>query len=177
MPLSERVYCVAVTFKITEQGEQWICIKFSLSLNIPLWKVVRWFRRLQLWATRDWQLHHDNTPIHASRLMQSFLVKRQITQVTQPLYSPDLAPCDFWLLPKLKSPLKGKRLQTIDVIQENKTGQLIAIRELCEVPRCLLWRALRHHCPMYIVVSCIFFNKCLYFSYYLGGYLLDRPCI
>ena len=37
------------------------------------------------------------------------------------------------------------------------------LEELCEVPRCLLWRNLRHHCPMYNV-SCIFFNKCLYYS-------------
>ena len=29
-------------------------------------------------------------------------------------YSPDFASCDFWLLPKLKSHLKGKRFQTID---------------------------------------------------------------
>ena len=39
--------------------------------------------------------------------MQSFLVKHQITQVTQTRYSPDVAPCDFWLFPKLKSALKG----------------------------------------------------------------------
>ena len=32
------------------------------------------------------------------------------------------------------------------------------------------------NCPMYNV-SCIFFNKCLHFSYYMVGYLLDRPCI
>ena len=42
-------------------------------------------------------------------------------------YSPDLVPCNFWLFPKLKSPLKGKRFQTIDEIQENTTGQLMAI--------------------------------------------------
>ena len=40
-------------------------------------------------------------------------------------HSPDLLPCNFWLLPKLKSPLKGKRLWTIDGIQENMTGQLM----------------------------------------------------
>ena len=59
--------------------------------------------------------------------MQSFLAKLQITQVTQLPYSPDLAPCNFWLFPKLKSPLKGKRFQTIDEIQENIMGQLMAI--------------------------------------------------
>ena len=34
-----------------------------------------------------------------------FLAKHHITQVCQPLYSLDQASCDFWLFPKLKSPL------------------------------------------------------------------------
>jgi hypothetical protein len=38
-----------------------------------------------------------------------FFAKHHITQLCQPPYSPDLAPCDFWLFPKLKSPLKGRR--------------------------------------------------------------------
>ena len=38
---------------------------------------------------------------------------------------PGLAPCNFWLFPKLKSPLKGKRFQTADEIQENTTGRLM----------------------------------------------------
>ena len=81
----------------------------------------------QLWATGDWQLHHNNAPAHASHLMQSFLAKHQTTQVTQPPYIPELVPRDFWLFPKLKSPLKGKRYQTINEIQENMMGQLMAI--------------------------------------------------
>ena len=36
------------------------------------------------------------------------------------------------------------------------------LEELCEVPRCLLWGGLRHHCPVYNVY-CIFFNKCFFF--------------
>ena len=55
----------------------------------------------------------------------------QNTEVVQmqPLYSPNLAPSDFWLFPKLKSPLKGKRFQTqtVSELQENVTGQLMAI--------------------------------------------------
>ena len=48
--------------------------------------------------------------------------------------------------------------------------------ELCKVPRCLLWRGLRHHCPCTMfLVSCTFFNKCLYFLYYMPGYFLARP--
>ena len=89
---------------------------------MPLWKLFGWFRSLQLWATGDWWLHHDNAPAHASHLVRSFYVKHQITQVTQPPYSPNLVPCDFWLFPKLKSPLKEKRFQTTDEIWENMTG-------------------------------------------------------
>ena len=100
---------------------------FALSFNIPLWKLFGLSRRAQLWATSDWQLHHDNAPAHAPHLMQSILVKPQITRVTQPHYSLDLVPCDFWLFPRLKSPLVGKRFQIIDEIQENTTGQLMAI--------------------------------------------------
>ena len=35
-------------------------------------------------------------PVHASHLVQSFLVKHHVTQVTWYYYSPDLAPCDFF---------------------------------------------------------------------------------
>ena len=96
-----------------------------LSLNIPLQKLFRWFRRPQLWVTGDWQLHHHNWPAHASHPMQSFLARYQITQVTLPHYSPDLAHSDFQLFPKLKSPVNGKRFQTVDEIQEHTTGQLM----------------------------------------------------
>ena len=41
--------------------------------------------------------------------------------LTQLLYSPDLAPYNFWLFAKLKSSLKRKRFQTVDEIQ----GQLM----------------------------------------------------
>ena len=65
--------------------------------------------------------------MHHVCLMQSFLAKHQINQVTQPPYSPDLVPCNFWLFPKLKSPLEGKKFQVVDKIQENITGQLMVI--------------------------------------------------
>ena len=91
---------------------------------------------------------------HASCLVQSFLVRHQITQVTQPPYSPDLEPCNFWLFPKLKQPFKGKRFQTVDDIQKIQQRSWWQLGELYEIPRCLLWRGLRCHCPVYNV-SCI----------------------
>jgi len=81
----------------------------------------------QLWEKRTSMLHHDNAPADVSLLIRSYLAKRQTYVVPHPPYSPNLAPADFFLFPKLKSTLKGRRFQTIEEIQEN------AIRELCSI--------------------------------------------
>jgi transposase len=57
------------------------------------------------------------------------LAKHQISAVPHPPYSPDLAPADFFLFPKLKITLKGHNFQTIEEIQENATRDLRAITE------------------------------------------------
>ena len=38
----------------------------------------------------------------------------RIKTVPPPPYSPDLAPCEFWLFPKLKEKLRGCRYETIE---------------------------------------------------------------
>ena len=43
-----------------------------LNSNIPPQKLCRWFRRLQLWATGNWQLYHNNASAHASSLTEFF---------------------------------------------------------------------------------------------------------
>ena len=63
------------------------------------------------------QLHHDNAPGHSAALMQAFSAKHHIAQVCQTPYSPDLAPCEFWLFPKLKSSLNGRRFMNATVTQ------------------------------------------------------------
>lgn len=64
-------------------------------------------------------LHHDNAPSHSSFVVQQYLTKKKIAILPQPPYSPDVSPCDFWLFPRLKMPLKGKRFQTVEEIEEN----------------------------------------------------------
>ena len=125
--LSEHVCCVAITVKMTEQVEQGICITFCVRLEHSSTETTGMIQRPQPWATGAWQLHHNNALAHASCLMQSFLEKHLITQEIQPPYSPDFVPCDFWIFHRLKSPLKGKRFQTVDEIQGNTMGQLTAI--------------------------------------------------
>ena len=178
MLLSEHVYYVTITFKMSEWAEQQICIKFCVKLELSSMETIGMIQRPQLLAAGEWQLHHDNVPAHASRLMQSFLAKHPIAQVTQPHYSPDLVPCDFWLFPKLKSPFqKGKRFQTVDEIQENMMGQLMVTGRSVWGPKGAYfegdWDTIV--LCMMLLVSCVFCNKCLYFSYYMAGYFLDRP--
>ena len=81
-------------------------------------------KRPELWENQTWMLHHDNAPAHASLLIRSYLAKHQTPVVPHPPYSPDLAPADFFLFPKLKTTLKGRRFKTKEEIQENATIEL-----------------------------------------------------
>jgi hypothetical protein len=60
-------------------------------------------------------------------LSSSFWPKILITEMEHPSYSPDLAPSDFWLFPKIKSALKGRRFQDTEDIKKNVTMALKAI--------------------------------------------------
>jgi hypothetical protein len=86
-----------------------------------------WRKRPDLWESCNWQLHLDNAPAHSSHLIQDFLAKHGIPQVRQAPYSPDMAPCDFWLFPKLKMLLEGFRFESREDIMKNATAQLVAI--------------------------------------------------
>jgi len=60
-------------------------------------------------------------------LIREFLKKHEATFVSQPPYSPDLVPADFFLFPKLKSSLKCRRFQTVEEIEVNSIRDLRAI--------------------------------------------------
>ena len=93
MLFSDHIYYGAIAFKMTEQVEQQICIKFCVKLEHSsaetIWMIQKatamssWW-----WAAGDWQLHHDNMPTHALCLVlvQSFVAKHQITKVPQPIF-------------------------------------------------------------------------------------------
>ena len=84
-------------------------------------------KRPELWRSGDWFFHHDNAPPH-SALKTEFWAKHFITILPHPTYSLDLAPCDFFLFPMLKRPLKG-RFETIPEIKANVTKELKGIRK------------------------------------------------
>lgn len=47
--------------------------------------------------------------------------------VTHSPYSRDVAPCDFFLFPKIKKNLKEKRFQDVEEIKKKSLGALYAI--------------------------------------------------
>jgi histone-lysine N-methyltransferase SETMAR len=77
----------------------------------------------------QWFLHHDNAPSRTSLVVQQFLAEKNIPVITQPLYSPDLAPSDFWLFLTLKMGLKGTHFATMEDIKSNATAELRKIRK------------------------------------------------
>ncbi|KYN19489.1 hypothetical protein ALC57_08176 [Trachymyrmex cornetzi] len=87
-------------------------------------------KRLELWKDNSWFLHHDNAPSHTALVLRDHFAKNSTHIVTQPPYSPDLAPCDFWLFPKLKRPLRGHRFDSIEEIQAKSKKALKAIPEI-----------------------------------------------
>lgn len=85
--------------------------------------------RPQFHESGDWFLLHDNAPSHSSILVKQYLAKRQVVCIDHPPYSPDLAPPDYFLFPKVKMPMKGHRFSSIEEIQTRVTEVLRTIPE------------------------------------------------
>lgn len=76
----------------------------------------------------DWcLLLHDNAPSHTSLVVRQFLARNQVCVLNHSPYSPDLAPCDFALFPKMKMKLKGCVFDDIEAIKSASTSTLEAI--------------------------------------------------
>jgi hypothetical protein len=67
-------------------------------------KLQKWVRKKmpELWKKKWWILPQGNVPAHSGLAVKQFLANKCI-----PALESDLAPCDVYLLPKLKSALKG----------------------------------------------------------------------
>ena len=78
-------------------------------------------KRSALFKLGQWHFRQDNAPVHNSILVTDYLTKMGIKTVPQPPSSPDLAPCDFWLFPKLKEKLRGCCYETIEEMKEAVT--------------------------------------------------------
>ena len=88
--------------KSTDQS--WLAKGLGLGLLL-LWEFRKRFRRKRpvFFKSGQWHFHQENAPVYNSILVIDDLTKMTIKTVPHPPYSPDFAPCDIWLFPKLKS--------------------------------------------------------------------------
>ena len=75
-------------------------------------------KRPALFKSSQWHFQQNNAPVHNSILVTDYLTKMGIKTVPQPFYSPDLAPCDCWLFPKLR----GCRYETTEEMKKADEG-------------------------------------------------------
>ena len=82
------------------------------------------FRRKSpaLFKSGQWHFLQDNAPVYNYILVTDYFIKIGIKTVSHHPYSPDLAPCDFCLFPKLKEKLRGyRRYETTEEMKEAVT--------------------------------------------------------
>jgi histone-lysine N-methyltransferase SETMAR len=111
----------------------------------------------------DWFLLHDNTPSHNATIFKQFLAKRKVTVLDHPPYSPDLAPTDYVLFPKVKSHLKGRLFDPILDIQKAVTSTtMITVIKKSGVQCVDSWtgteREQRQHAEYFIYVGSVMTN-------------------
>ena len=94
-----------------------VTFSYSLSSQAVVMRQLRRWKRPTLIKSGKWHFQLDNAPVHNSILVTDYLTKMGINTVPQPPYSPDLAPCDFWLFPKLT----GCRYETIEEVKKAVT--------------------------------------------------------
>ena len=164
---------------MTERAEQWICIKFCIKLEYSSTQTIQMIQKATAmgnwWlATSSQQCTHSWITSHAEFFSETSNHPGDSVPL-QPRFGA------LWLLafPKTKITFEreeiadhqwdsGKYNGTADCNWENRVRSqgayfegdwgVIALRTM-------------------FLVSCIFFNKCLYFLYYMAGCLLDRPCM
>ena len=87
----------------------------NLYANEILPKVFKNFKKKRERTTmRDVSLHHDNASSHSTNDVRDFLQQNRVELLPHPPYSPDLAPCDFFLFPRIKKQLGGKKFENVE---------------------------------------------------------------
>ena len=178
MLLNEHDYCVAVTVKVTERVQQQMCIKFCIKLKHSSMETIQMIQKAT--AMDIWWLAASSQQCACSCIMSPAVVWWNIKS------------------PRGLSPLQP-RFGALQLLAFPKTKMIFEREEISD----RRWDSGKYHgaahgdwetcvrsqgayiegdwgiivlCTIFLA-SCIILNKCLYFSYYMVGYFLDRPHI
>ena len=78
-------------------------------------------------GVKDVLLHHDNASPHKAKIVKDYLEEQELQVLPHPPYSPDLAPCDFWLFPTLKECLAGRKFYGLQDLAKAVLSELRSI--------------------------------------------------
>ena len=114
----KRMFCVffsvdgVVASKVVPKGAT---VNGSFYVGEVLPKVFENFTKKRERRTmRNVMLHHDNATSHKTKAVTNYLEEKRIVLLPHPPYSPDLAPCDFFLFPEIKKKLAGRHFDRIE---------------------------------------------------------------
>lgn len=92
-----------VDFDIMQKGET---INANYYINNSLAPVIKSIKAARPTSgLTNIKLHHDNARPHVAKVVKSYLETNGMRTIRHPPYSPDLAPCDFWLFDYIKRQL------------------------------------------------------------------------
>ena len=166
MLLNGHVCCVGLAFKMTKWVEQWICIKFLMKIEHSPAETIWMIQKPAAWATGDWQLHHNNSSVHASCPMENFFVKHQIAQVDSAPLQPRFGSLQLLAFPQTKITFEREEISDHQWDSGKYDGAADGKWENCVRSQGAYFKGdwgVIVLCTVF-PVSCTFFNKCLYFS-------------
>ena len=85
------------------------CVKHSLPKIFQAW-----CKQRSRTVVRGLLLHYDNASTHTAAETLDVLAASDVQLITHPPYSPDIAPCDWFLFLSVKRQLKGKQFQNAE---------------------------------------------------------------
>ena len=81
-------------------------------------------------GTQRTLLLHDNASAHKAKVTTTFLSEQGIRVLDHPPYSPDLAPCNFWLFSILKEKLAGRKFDRIQDLAKAVKSELSGLPQI-----------------------------------------------
>ena len=100
---------------------------YSEVLRGPFMQCMR--QKRQLLLSSRWWFHQDNAPAHTAQVTLATLTELEIDILPHAPYSPDLAPCDFFLFPTIKQSIKGQHFNTDDEVNLEVTNSMNQISQ------------------------------------------------
>jgi len=74
--------------------------------------------------------HLHYAPAHNALSVEQFLAINRTSVLQHPSYSTDFAPCDFWLISKLKNTLKATHFKSVEAVKIKSKAVLKAFPAL-----------------------------------------------